>query len=205
MEELVVIAVATTFALVFVHRAGALRLSSLRDGLTGLLNRAYFEERLELELERMARQRRPLSLAILDLDLFKPVNDTFGHPAGDAVLRAAAERIRRHVRRTDLVAPVGGDEFAVVLPETSSEDAAAKVEEICRAIRSTPIDVGGTTRVVTCSAGVANAGADGLTADTLFASADGRLFAEKRAGRDRVVSTGPAVCPVPPSLLPAEL
>jgi len=100
VEELVAIAVATTFALVFVHRAGALRLSSIRDGLTGLLNRAYLEERLELELERMARQRRPLALAILDLDLFKPVNDTFGHPAGDAVLRAAAARIRRHVRRT---------------------------------------------------------------------------------------------------------
>ncbi|MBM3779760.1 MAG: GGDEF domain-containing protein [Acidimicrobiia bacterium] len=200
IEELVILAVATVLALVIVDRARVLRLSSVRDGLTGLLNQTYFEERLGIELERAARHRRPLVLILLDLDRFKSVNDTRGHPAGDTVLRAAAAQLRRLIRRTDLAARVGGDEFAIVLPESSLRDGINKAEEIRRAVEEAAIDAAGGQIAVTCSAGVALAGEDGTTAQALIDVADGRLFAAKRQGRNRVIGTGePGQAGTPPA------
>jgi len=200
-EELIVLATATVLALIIVGRSREIRLSSVIDGLTRLLNKAHFEERFALELERSIRHGRPLALAILDLDRFKAINDTMGHPAGDAVIYEAADRLRRKVRRTDLVARLGGDEFAVVLPETPPAEAVAKVEELCAAIGSLPIDVEQVAVTVTCSAGVSSCPSDGATVAVLVAAADKRLLDAKRRGRNRVVADSTSsLAPAQPSL-----
>jgi len=200
-EELIVLATATVLSLIIVGRSREIRLSSVIDGLTRLLNKSHFEERFALELERSIRHGRPLALAILDLDRFKAINDTMGHPAGDAVIYEAADRLRRKVRRTDLVARLGGDEFAVVLPETPPAEAVAKVEEICAAIGGLPIDVEQVAVTVTCSAGVSSCPGDGATVAVLVAAADKRLLDAKRRGRNRVVADSTSsLAPAHPSL-----
>lgn len=200
-EELVVLAAATVLALMIVGRSREIRLSSVLDGLTRLLNKSHFEERFALELERAIRHGRPLALAILDLDRFKAINDTMGHPAGDAVIFEAADRLRKKVRRTDLVARLGGDEFAVVLPETPPAEAVAKVEELCAAIGGTPIEVEQIAVTITCSAGVACTPGDGATVSLLVTAADKRLLNAKRLGRNRVVADSLSIeAPPQPSL-----
>lgn len=191
VEELVLIAAAAMLARIIVSRARTLRLSSIRDNLTGLLNRAHFEERLAMELMRSARHRSPLALAILDLDQFKRVNDTAGHLSGDEVLREVARRLTKTVRRTDLCARFGGDEFALAFIDTSVVDAAARLEEIRRTVSATPIPLRVQAVVtITCSAGVAVAPLDGAVAEPLIAIADARLLAAKQAGRDRLMVAG---------------
>jgi diguanylate cyclase (GGDEF)-like protein len=191
LGEIVVIAAAAMLARIIISRARGLRLSSIRDNLTGLLNRAHFEERLATELMRGSRHRRPLALAIIDVDQFKRVNDTAGHLAGDEVLREVAGRLTRTVRRTDLCARFGGDEFALAFIDTSVADAAAKLEEIRRAVSAAPIPLRIQAVVtITCSAGVAVAPLDGSDATSLIAQADMRLLAAKKAGRDRLMVAG---------------
>ncbi len=188
IQELIIIAAATALSRTIVSRARALRLSSTRDNLTGLLNRAHFEERLGTELMRSARHRRPLALALIGLDQFRGVNDSAGPLAGDEVLCEVASRLRRTVRRTDLTARFGGDEFALVFIDTSVADAAAKLEEIRRTVSATPIPLRVRTVVtLTCSAGVAVAPLDGSRAESLIAVAEARLSAAKKAGRDRLM------------------
>jgi diguanylate cyclase (GGDEF)-like protein len=187
-EELIVFGVTTMLARMIVGRAAATRLSSVRDSLTGLLSRAHFEERLMTELIRSARQRKPLALAVIDLDGFKRINDTFGHPSGDIVLREVAARLTRGVRRTDLSARIGGDEFALVFVDTSVADAALKLEEIRAAVASHIVRLRNEQAVtVTLSAGVAVAPLDGTEVETLVASADARLLVAKQLGRNRLV------------------
>jgi diguanylate cyclase (GGDEF)-like protein len=189
--ELIIIAAATMLARIIVSRARGLRLSSIRDNLTGLLNRAHFEERLAIELMRSSRHHRPLALAIIDVDQFKRVNDTAGHLAGDEVLREVGVRLTKSVRRTDLCARFGGDEFALAFIDTSVADAAAKLEEIRRTVSATPIPLRIQALVtITCSAGVAVAPLDGTDATTLISIADTRLLAAKHAGRDRLMVAG---------------
>ena len=191
IEELVIIAAATMLARIIASRARGLRLSSIRDNLTGLLNRAHFEERLATELMRSTRHLRPLALAIIDVDQFKRVNDTAGHLAGDEVLREVGVRLTKTVRRTDLCARFGGDEFALAFIDTSVADAAAKLEEIRRTVSATPIPLRIQAVVtITCSAGVAVAPLDGADATTLIGIADARLLAAKQAGRDRLMVAG---------------
>src|SRR5258705_8689437 len=191
VEELVLIAAATMLARIIASRATGLRLSSIRDNLTGLLTRAHFEERLATELMRSTRTHRPLALAIIDVDQFKRVNDTAGHLAGDEVLREVGARLTRTVRRTDRCARFGGDEFALAFIDTSVADAAAKLEEIRRTVSATPIPFRIQTVVtITCSAGVAMAPLDGNDATTLILIADTRLLAAKQAGRDRLMVAG---------------
>ena len=191
IEELVIIAAATTLALIIVSRARTLRLSSIRDNLTGLLNRVHFEERLTTELMRSVRHPRPLALALIDLDQFKRVNDSAGHLVGDDVLREAAARLTKKVRRTDLCARFGGDEFALAFIDTNVADAAARLEEIRRTVSATPIPLGVKAVVtITCSAGVAVAPLDGSDAVSLISIADMRLLAAKKAGRDRLMVAG---------------
>ena len=191
IQELIIIAAATALSWTVVSRARALQFSSTRDNLTGLLNRAHFEERLGTELMRSARHRRPLALALIDLDQFRTVNDSAGPLAGDEVLCEVASRLRRTVRRTDLAARFGGDEFALLFIDTSIADAAAKLEEIRRTVAATPIPLRVQTVVtLTCSAGVAVAPLDGNLAESLIAVAEARLSAAKKAGRDRLMVAG---------------
>ena len=145
------------------------------DPLTGLTNRRGFESALQRELSRARRQDLPLSLAVVDLDRFKAINDSLGHAAGDLALRAASTAWPPALRDTDLLARTGGDEFAVLLPSCPAEEAVRVLERV-RA---------GTPLALTCSIGVATLAA-GEAAPELFARADAALYAAKRAGRDRV-------------------
>ena len=191
LDEVVIIVAATLLARIIAARARGLRLSSIRDNLTGLLTRGHFEERLAVEVMRSSRTRRPLALAIIDVDQFKRVNDTAGPAAGDEVLREVAARLTRSMRRTDLCARFGGDEFALAFIDTNVADAATKLDEIRRTVSATPIPLRVRAVVtVTCSAGVAIAPLDGQDAMALILIADTRLLAAKNAGRDRLMVAG---------------
>lgn len=174
-----------------VLRAQHLRQLSATDRLTGLWNRGAFEDRLREEWSRARRHGRPLSLAILDLDHFKDFNDTHGHAAGDAALRTLAESLRAALRREDVLARWGGEEFVVLLPETQAADAITRIEEVRRSLeRAVPLTTRtGSVLGITASAGVASWPDDGLEVDELLAAADRRLYAAKQRGRNRVVGS----------------
>jgi diguanylate cyclase (GGDEF)-like protein len=151
------------------------------DSLTGLANRRELSSALVREAARTARTKEPLSLAVIDIDHFKEINDTFGHPAGDEVLRQVAAAMARNVRDVDLVARYGGEEFAIVLPNCASDGALAVVERVRAAVGSAA-----TVTKVTVSAGIATSLGEETNGEGLMAAADGALYASKRAGRDRV-------------------
>jgi len=154
------------------------------DALTGLHNRRYFHETLARECSRAHRYERKLSLIIFDLDDFKEINDRIGHLAGDTVLAEAAERVRDVVRTADIACRVGGDEFAVILPESSLEDADQLYRRIQNAISSRPLGQGGKLFL---SAGVAELRAEDDPV-AFFQRADDALYRAKEAGKGRVVS-----------------
>ncbi len=154
------------------------------DALTGLHNRRYFHETLARECSRAHRYERKLSLIIFDLDDFKEINDRIGHLAGDSVLSEAAERVRDVVRTADIACRVGGDEFAVILPESSLDDADQLYRRIQNAISSRPLGQGGKLFL---SAGVAELRAEDDPV-AFFQRADDALYRAKEAGKGRVVS-----------------
>jgi diguanylate cyclase (GGDEF)-like protein/PAS domain S-box-containing protein len=159
------------------------------DALTGLANHRAFRERLESDSARAVRTGFPVSLVIVDLDRFKRINDTWGHQAGDAVLREVARRLLACARRGDLAARIGGEELAWLLPDTGLAAARDAAERLRRAIRELPIAPVGT---VTASLGVAELGPGGE--DDLVRRADAALYRAKEGGRDAcVVDGGPAV------------
>jgi diguanylate cyclase (GGDEF)-like protein len=171
------------------QRAKRLRLMVGVDHLTGLSQRAPFVERIDEELARARRRGAPLSVAILDLDGFKAFNDTFGHPIGDRALQAVATRLRASVRKSDLVARFGGEEFVVAFPETAVDQARQRVEHIRAELARVSIQVGrGEQRQVTVSAGLGSWPADGETFDAVLTTADARLYEAKRRGKNRVVA-----------------
>ena len=170
-----------------------LRDQSIRDVLTGLFNRRYFEETLSRELARADRDGDPLSLLMADLDFFKAVNDTFGHAAGDRALQSIADLLRRHVRAGDVVCRYGGEEFAVVLPGAAPEQALERASVLRRAAHSVELPGPGPMHgVLSLSVGVASFPAHARRAADLVRSADEALYAAKAAGRD-CVSLPPAV------------
>lgn len=181
------------------QRAKRLRLMVGVDHLTGLSQRAPFVERVDEELSRARRRGAPMSVAILDLDGFKAFNDAFGHPVGDRALQHVASRLRASVRRSDLVARFGGEEFVVAFPETAVEQARLRVEHIRAELARMSIQVGrGEHRQVTVSAGVGSWPDDGDTFDAVLATADRRLFEAKRRGKNQVVAPeAPRVEPSP--------
>jgi diguanylate cyclase (GGDEF)-like protein len=156
---------------------------ALTDGLTGCFNRRSFEMQLEKDLHMATRLLQPLSLILLDIDKFKLVNDTFGHDAGDVVLKMLAEALREELRGVDTAARFGGEEFAVILPQAGTEGAVAVAERLRNRIESLEIPVVGT---VTASFGVATFPEHASARDSLVVSADRALYFAKRTGRNRV-------------------
>jgi diguanylate cyclase (GGDEF)-like protein len=161
----------------------ARRLADL-DALTGLHNRRYFHETLAREIARAHRYRRDLALIVFDLDDFKAINDRIGHLAGDGVLAGAAERIRDVVRSADVACRVGGDEFAIILPESGLEDADQLYRRLQQATASRPIGQAGS---LTLSAGIADLRPED-DAMTFFQRADDALYRAKEGGKGRVVA-----------------
>ncbi len=155
------------------------------DALTGLLNRRGFEELMARELERAARVDRPVSLLVCDLDHFKAVNDSFGHRQGDRALQDFAALVARDGREGDGAARIGGEEFAVILPDTDAREAYLVAERLRRRVRAEVVQLG---RPLSVSIGVATGPQHGADADALLHSADQALYLAKRLGRDRSVS-----------------
>ena len=164
-------------------RDAAIRLSAV-DSLTSLFNRAFFFAALDREMARSARSGRGFCLLMLDLDELKAINDRHGHHAGDAVLHAVADTIKNGVRRIDVAARYGGDEFVALLPETDPTGGWVVAEKIRLTVAA--ITVPGMERPPTVSIGVVSYPRDGQTVDDLMISADQAMYASKRAGRNRV-------------------
>lgn len=163
---------------------------STTDAVTGMRTRRYVGELLSIEVLRASRYHTPLAVAMCDLDHFKRVNDSFGHPAGDAVLAGAGDVIRRTLRAADAAGRYGGEEFLLVLPGTDIAGAHAVAERVRAAIEAIEFDVGSEAPYhVTVSIGVA-ALDDGQSVEALVAAADEALYAAKAAGRNRVVAAG---------------
>jgi two-component system cell cycle response regulator len=170
----------------------ALRQLATRDQLTGLLNRREFDRILQEETDRSLRFFSHLSLVMLDIDFFKKINDKYGHPAGDAVLKEVARRLEIEVRSVDRVARYGGEEFGVILVQTDPEGAREVAERIRDAVHKAPFEIAGELSIpVTVSAGVATLPMNGQAARVLVSCADKALYAAKNAGRDRVVIAPP--------------
>jgi len=161
-------------------------LLSTTDPLTGLSNRRHFDAAAKLEIMRARRYGRPLSAVMMDIDHFKRVNDTFGHPVGDRVLVALSGLCLGLARKMDLKARLGGEEFCLLLPETSMESARVLAERLRADIEALPFDAGGRAFRVTASLGIAGYAA-GEELETLLVRADGALYAAKESGRNRVV------------------
>ncbi|HUP05435.1 MAG TPA: diguanylate cyclase [Bryobacteraceae bacterium] len=165
----------------------ALREQATHDDMTGLLNRTAVLEALRNEAERAGREGRPLSVLLADFDYFKRINDTYGHLAGDAVLREGARRMKAAIRRYDALGRYGGEEFLAALPNSDSAAALAQATRLREAVEAEPFSIGGVGLAVTCSVGIATiARPDARRIDALIREADTALYRAKHAGRNRV-------------------
>jgi diguanylate cyclase (GGDEF)-like protein len=158
------------------------------DGLTQIYNKRYLLEMLDREISRCHRYSRELSLVMLDLDYFKLVNDTFGHLAGDHVLRQVAQVIRAHIRREDVFARYGGEEFALILPEIDAVHATLTADKARKLVERQRLTFEGAKLPVTLSCGVAALHGEKLSTQELIKRADAKLYEAKQAGRNRVCS-----------------
>ena len=156
------------------------------DPLTGLYNRRQFQELMEKEILRATRHARALSLALVDIDHFKPINDRHGHPAGDGVIRGIAQLLRHNARADQLIARIGGEEFALVYAEQSLVEATAAAERLRKAIAASPFDLGGAPAAVTVSIGLAQWQRGMSSLSDLMRVADEQLYRAKKEGRNRV-------------------
>ena len=169
------------------HRAQQL---AYLDGLTGIFNRRFFEMRIQEEIQRADRYETQLSVVMLDLDNFKRLNDEFGHMLGDEVLRQVSVIFQNQLRKGDVVCRFGGEEFSLLLPNTSTENAVEVAEKLRRTVEGWHFP--GVARPVTLSAGVAGFPEFGITRDEIVSAADHALYFAKQHGRNRVISAGQA-------------
>ena len=181
-DLLAVIAAQAAVAIDNAKQYGRAQLLAMTDRLTGLWNHAEFHLRLREEIARAQRHGRPMSLLFADVDSFKGFNDARGHRMGDELLRQVAGRLRAAVRRTDFVARYGGDEFAVILPETTIHGASVACDNLRRAIEEHSFRVAGESVKVTISGGIAPYPEGGTTAEELIDACDGALREAKRSG-----------------------
>ena len=162
---------------------------SVSDPLTGLHNRRYMERHLKTLIQDAQRSRRSLSVLIADIDHFKQVNDTYGHDAGDLVLKEFSDRFRRYTRGSDLACRLGGEEFLIIMPDTDPVLAGQIGERVRACVASEPFSIGPDRTIwVTASVGLATWDGDGDTSEALFKRADNALYTAKRQGRNQVVS-----------------
>jgi diguanylate cyclase (GGDEF)-like protein len=171
-------------------RYRAMEEQALTDGLTGVANYRYFRKQIDLEVARAHRFRYPLGLLIADVDHFKKINDEFGHPAGDSALARTAHAMRLAIRRSDVLARVGGEEFAVILPACDPDQARIVAEKLRLAVRSADgVELDDPSRRIplTVSVGAAALSGEDLDAQRLIDLADEALLEAKRTGRDRTV------------------
>lgn len=157
-----------------------------QDPLTDLHNRRHFIDMVDKEIARAMRHQRELTMCIIDVDLFKPINDRYGHISGDNVLRQIAGIVRQHVRSDDFAARIGGEEFAVLLPECSTDTAYRFAERLREAIAATVFKPGGEAQSITVSIGVSAMAPDRDTCSLLMAAADAALYRAKSQGRNLV-------------------
>jgi two-component system cell cycle response regulator len=178
------------------HKAYADHLrSSMRDGLmlavtdplTGLRNRRYLDMHLGRMMEHAKQSRAPLALLAFDLDRFKTINDTYGHAAGDAVLKEFSNRLDSNTRGVDLIARIGGEEFLVAMPDAGIDDARVAAERVRRAVETPGFQADGVEVAVTVSVGVAALRRSDRTTEALIARADAALYRAKHTGRNRVI------------------
>jgi diguanylate cyclase (GGDEF)-like protein len=161
--------------------------SSQRDGLTGMYNRKFFDEQITQEIGRSRRHGWPLGLAMLDIDHFKAVNDTYGHDSGDAVLRAVSARLQGMLRASDTFCRYGGEEFALILPHITLDNAQGLMERLRKAVEAIGVELEDGREVkVTISVGIAQL-SSGQTPGELIKLADQALYSAKQAGRNRVI------------------
>jgi two-component system cell cycle response regulator len=195
VSRLIIMLTASGLSLALVSRSQKLLQLATRDPLTGLFNRGYVDDRFAVELSRARRYGKVLTIAVIDADRFKSLNDTHGHPAGDLALRKIGDLLNDSFRQSDTAGRYGGEEFVVILPETDMAAAQQKLESLRESVARTPIDLGarGEKVQVTISAGLASFPEDGEHAAELFALADERMFQAKREGRNRVVAGSEAV------------
>ena len=153
------------------------------DFLTGVLNARFFHELAQMESNRSVRYKRPFTIAFIDVDNFKSINDTFGHTTGDIVLRTIAMNIKTHLRRTDIVARVGGDEFVVLLPETNAQTAPVVISNMQRALLN-EMNVNGWS--ITFSIGVLTLTDPRLSVDNMIGRADRLMYIVKNSGKNNI-------------------
>jgi diguanylate cyclase (GGDEF)-like protein/PAS domain S-box-containing protein len=169
-----------------------LRLLSVRDPLTGLYNRRFMQESLERELRRAIRSSKPLGAILLDVDHFKRFNDSYGHEAGDIVLRELSALLQSQIRGEDIACRIGGEEFLLVLPDTTFEVTRQRAEKLREDSKRVNVQYGGRPlAAITLSMGIAMFPAHGTTCESILRSADEALYQAKTQGRDRVVIARP--------------
>jgi two-component system cell cycle response regulator len=171
------------------------------DALTPAYNHRFFQEALSKELHRHARTGHELALAMLDIDNFKKINDNFGHPIGDEILKGLVEELMTHARETDVVARYGGEEFAIILPDTTASaslEAANRLRALVENRVFAPAQLGRTLHV-TVSIGIAVYPLDGMTPAELIARADAALYFAKKNGKNRVAAANDVIAEAEPA------
>jgi diguanylate cyclase (GGDEF)-like protein len=175
-------------ALVSLKLRERLRQQAIRDILTGVFNRRYMEETLERELRRAERNKSPMGVIMLDIDHFKDYNDLFGHAGGDALLHELGGMLKKSIRGADIASRYGGEEFLVVLPDTTLEITGKRAEDLRQAARELQVYyLDKPLGKITISLGVASFPEHGRTIEEILKSADTALYRAKKEGRDRVV------------------